>query len=96
MAGRMFSPPVEALAFRLWSWARDRGWNCTLLDAAVALDEPVARVARVAQLKGWSGRFRAGSGCINRCHLLDGPREVDGIPMVGMDGLEALGARHGL
>lgn len=95
MAPRMFSPPVEAQAFRLWAWARDRDWNCTMLEASEALAEPVERVARVAQLKGWSHRFRAGSADVNRSHRRDGVRELDGIPMIGIDGLEAMGVHYG-
>lgn len=96
MAGRMFSPPIEALAYRLWGWAQPRGWNCSLMEAAEALDEPVVKVARVAALKGWKSRFRATEREIRRSHLDNGLREVDGIPVVGIDGLESLGVRHGL
>lgn len=96
MAGRMFSPPVEALAYRIWGWARLRDWDCSLVEVAEALDEPVVRVARVAALKGWKDRFRVTEREIIRSHRQNGVREVDGIPMFGMDGLEVMGVRHGL
>ena len=96
MARRMFSPPVEALAYRIWGWARLRDWDCSLVEVAEALDEPVVLVARVAALKGWKGRFRVTVREIARERRLNGVREIEGIPMVGMDGLEALGVRHGL
>ena len=96
MAGRMFSPPVETLAFRLWTWAHQRDWDCSLVEAAEALDEPVVQVARVAALKGWKDRFRVTEREIIRSHRQNGVREVNGIPMFGMDGLEALGVHHGV
>lgn len=85
MASKMHSPRLEALAFRIWVWARERGWNCTLLEAAEALDEPVARVARAAQVKGWHSRFRASNSDIERS------ARMDGVRLLGVDGLEALG-----
>ena len=49
----------EATAFRLWVHCRAIGWNCTIADAARALDLPVTHVRAVVVTKGWSDRFRS-------------------------------------
>lgn len=91
---RSFNPKSEALAYRLWSWAGAIDWNCTLMEAAEALDVSPHRLSGVAQGKGWLGRFRAGARELAFSVRMDGRRDVDGVAMIGMDGLEALGVHH--
>lgn len=89
------SPKTEALAYRIWGVARQHEWNCTLIEIADALGESVHRVSTTAMLKGWLGRFRAGSRPTAADAWLNGRREIDGVVLIGMDGLETLGAHHG-
>ncbi|MBR9822507.1 hypothetical protein [Oceanicola sp. S124] len=56
---KRFNPASEAVAFRLWQHCQGNGWDCTIAEAAVAIDEPVRRVCRIAGHKGWGHRFRA-------------------------------------
>lgn len=52
------SPRSMALAYRIWGDCRVHGWHRTLADIADNLAEDVARVRRVAQLKGWLSRMQ--------------------------------------
>lgn len=54
-----FNPANEAIAFRLWQYAEQIGWNCTIAEAADAIDEPMNRVRGIVGSKGWGHRFRA-------------------------------------
>lgn len=47
-----------ALAYRVRTWAGQRGWDCTISDAAEALDSTVGMVTGVARRMGWLNRFR--------------------------------------
>lgn len=51
-------PRSEALAFRIWALCNPRGWGMTFQDCADELGENWHRVRKVAQLRGWSGRFK--------------------------------------
>jgi hypothetical protein len=52
------SPQSMALAYRIWAYASPRGWNVTAHEVADALNVSWQRVNRIAQIKGWQGRFR--------------------------------------
>lgn len=52
------NPRTEALAYRIWAYARPLGWDCTAHDIADALGEPWQRVSRVCAVKGWGNRLR--------------------------------------
>ncbi|HMT45494.1 MAG TPA: hypothetical protein PKE59_00100 [Novosphingobium sp.] len=89
------SPASMVLAYRIYIFAVDRGWNCTLLEVAEALDVSVHRVTAVAIVKGWLRKFRASSREVGHSHRMNGRRVIDGVVMIGMDGLEALGGVYG-
>ncbi|WP_158972392.1 hypothetical protein [Chachezhania sediminis] len=53
------NPIAEAIAFRVWQHCEPIGWNCTVAEAAEAVDEPLGRVSRIIGHKGWGTRFRS-------------------------------------
>lgn len=53
------SPSSAALAYRLWCHCDPLGWDCTMGEAAAALDVDFFRIRGVCRSKGWSSRFRA-------------------------------------
>lgn len=53
-----FNPKTEALAFRIWAYARRIGWDCTIAQLAEALDENIHRVRAVVVHKKWTRRLR--------------------------------------
>ncbi|ETX26551.1 hypothetical protein [Roseivivax isoporae] len=53
------NPRNETIAFRLWAYCHPIGWDCTLREAADALDIPIAKARAVVRSKGWANRFRA-------------------------------------
>lgn len=48
---------VEAIAYRVWAYCKDRGWNDTVPDIADALDLPMTKVRAVVRVKGWNNRL---------------------------------------
>ncbi len=50
-------PRVEASAYRIWGWARDREWRTNVVEIAEALDLTVASVRRICALRGWLHRL---------------------------------------
>jgi hypothetical protein len=52
-------PKTEAVAFRIWQYAKPQGWNVTISDIASALDLNRRRVRATLAIKGWSTRVRA-------------------------------------
>ena len=52
---------TEALAFRIWAFAKPKDWDCTIHDAAIAVGESPQRIAGVCRVKGWTGRLRSAS-----------------------------------
>lgn len=53
------NPRTEALAYRIWAFAKAREWNVTTSDLADALDVDRHRVSRVVGVKGWMPRLRS-------------------------------------
>lgn len=49
---------AAVLAFRIWQYAMDRGWDVTMTETAVALDVPPQTVSTIASRRGWLNRFR--------------------------------------
>jgi hypothetical protein len=47
-----------ALAYRIYCYANPLGWDCTATEVADAIRSTPRAVAKVASLKGWSGRLR--------------------------------------
>lgn len=89
------SPRTEVLAYRIWGWARDCGWDCTMLDVAEALGEPLQRVNRAAVLKGWQGRFRAGARALNHANRFERPRVLaGGFTAIERRTLDRMGLAH--
>lgn len=79
-------PASEALAYRIWAYAKPIGWDCTVVEIAEALEEHTSRVSNVCHIKGWLPRLRAGVGEVLRSQRSEG--FTGGL---GMAGLEALG-----
>lgn len=57
---------TKALAYRMYTEAVPRSWDLTLQELADAIDEPLPRVRRVAQISGWLSRFRTTT--VDRSH----------------------------
>ena len=53
------TPRTEALAFRIWAFAKPKDWDCTIHDIAAALEETPQRVTAVCSRKHWIGRLRS-------------------------------------
>jgi hypothetical protein len=56
------TPRQQATAFRIWSYANARGWDCTAAEIGEALDMSASSVATFCVHRGWNGRLRSGSG----------------------------------
>lgn len=54
---RRMSPRSMALAYRIWADCSTHGWYRPIADIAAGLDVSPERIRRVAQEKGWNGRF---------------------------------------
>ena len=52
------SPKSEAIAYRAYIWARDRGWDCTIAECAEAIGVETQSLRSIMVMKGWSDRFR--------------------------------------
>lgn len=50
-------PRIEALAFRIWVWCRDREWRTTAGEIAEVFDVSTNTVRRLAEGRGWTGRL---------------------------------------
>lgn len=53
------TPRSEAIAFRAWQVASRMEWDCTIAEVADEIGVSPSRLASIAALRGWSGRFRA-------------------------------------
>ena len=53
------SPKSEAIAYRAYIWARDRGWDCTIAECAEAIGVGAKSLRTILVMKGWSNRFRS-------------------------------------
>ena len=49
---------TQTIAFRLWAYATPRGWDCTVTEAADALDVSLRALMGAIRVKGWGERFR--------------------------------------
>lgn len=88
---RSFNPRTEALAFRIWAYCDPRGWDVSIVDLAERFQEPVARVRRVLQLKGWLCRVRKTSsakGILYRIDVLGAHEAADHDPSAAMRQVE--------
>lgn len=52
-----FNPKQKALAFRIWAYAKPRGWNCTIAEIADALDVAIQPVINALRYEGWMPRI---------------------------------------
>lgn len=50
---------TEALAFRIWAFAKPKDWDCSVHDIADAVGESPQRTAGVCRVKGWTERLRS-------------------------------------
>lgn len=57
--GGAMNPKMETLAFRVWAYCTPRGWDCTSVEIAEALDVSTRRVTHIVREKGWANRVRA-------------------------------------
>ena len=55
---KKFNPRTEAIAFRIWAFAKQLGWDCTLEEVALAIDEDINVVKGILTRKGWHARLR--------------------------------------
>ena len=53
------SPKSEAIAYRAYIWAHDRGWDCTIAECAEAIGVGSKSLRTILVMKGWSNRFRS-------------------------------------
>ncbi len=51
------TPQNEAIAYRIWGYCKDRGWNDKVSDIAEALELPTPKVLAVVRAKGWNTRL---------------------------------------
>lgn len=58
-AGRRQKIRSAALAFRIWQFAMEHGWNVTIAETAVALGVLPQTVSAIATNHRWLNRFRA-------------------------------------
>lgn len=56
------TPRSEALAYRIWAYAEPKGWDVSILELSIALDEHHGHIGRVCSAKDWTHRFRASEG----------------------------------
>lgn len=56
----MTTPRTETTAFRVWSYASPRGWDCTIAEIADVLDISTQRVRAICTPRGWVKRLRSG------------------------------------
>jgi hypothetical protein len=52
------TPRAMALAYRIWCYAEPLGWDCTVREIAEALGVGNRAVSHMAEVKGWTNRFR--------------------------------------
>lgn len=76
-------PATEALAYRIWAYAKPLGWDCTVVEIAEALGASTSAVANTCHRKGWIPRLRAGSADVARSRRIDGPS--GGLGMAGIE-----------
>lgn len=57
----MSSPEVEALAFRIWQFAKAREWNCSAVEVAEYLEVSTQRVIALCAARGWNRVMRGDS-----------------------------------
>lgn len=50
---------TEALAFRIWAFAKPKDWDCSVHDIADVMKESPQRIAGVCRVKGWTERLRS-------------------------------------
>lgn len=53
------TPKSEAIAYRAWVMARERGWDCTIAEIADEMGLSAKSLGAIMQHKGWVDRFRA-------------------------------------
>lgn len=56
-ARKIRDPRVEALAFRIWAWCREREWRTTVGEIADAFGLNPNSVRGIAAHRGWTGRL---------------------------------------
>jgi hypothetical protein len=55
------TPRTQALAYRIWAYAKPREWNVTIEEVADELRESPHSVRAVIQHRGWLDRIRRAS-----------------------------------
>ena len=53
------TPRTEALAFRIWAFAKPKEWDCNIHEIAAFLEETPQRISAVCMRKGWTNRLRS-------------------------------------
>lgn len=52
------NPHLEAVAFRIWTYAEPLGWDVSVPDLADALDLPKREIDKALYYKGWARRLK--------------------------------------
>lgn len=66
------TPHMEALAYRIWAYAKPRDWECSYAEIADWTKISEDMVAQVISAKGWRGRvphgkpMEAANGALHR------------------------------
>ena len=55
------SPATQALAYRIWAYCTPREWDCTVVEIAEALGEPMQRINQICRHRRWNHRLRRSS-----------------------------------
>ena len=72
------TPRSEALAYRIWAYAKPREWNVTLAEIADALGESHKRVLAICRIKKWLDRVRVSPNAysIDKTRVLPGHQRI--------------------
>lgn len=54
----MLKPKSEALAFRIWAYAKPREWNVTAKELSEALNVTTNAIGAILRAKKWNHRIR--------------------------------------
>jgi hypothetical protein len=69
---------TEALAFRIWAFAKPKAWDCTVHEISEVVGETPQRIAAICRTKGWNTRLRSsGPFYLDTPHNYDGDSHVN-------------------
>lgn len=66
---------TEAMAFRIWAFAKPRAWDCSIHEISDAVGETPQRISAICRTKGWNARLRSsGPFYLDTTYNSDGDR----------------------